>query len=203
METNIRYSDDHGQDEILNRSVIPDDYHIDARITSHPSLFDQSRQNGVLSQHDNTLPNVSKVNQPDYTMMIKYIQESMQGLQHWKALFANDKAIHLNESCSIPTMSSIVIQAMQDDETKLDEKQLVTYEAICSTFLLALINDGDDETTPLGSYFATAAQSANTVETCHTSDDYSSSINSSSDKILIPSFSALVNLEPEFSPTTK
>ena len=59
METNVRYSDDHGQDEILNRSVIPDDYHIDARITPQPSLFDQSHQNDVLSQHDNTLPNVS------------------------------------------------------------------------------------------------------------------------------------------------
>ena len=51
-------------------------------------------------------------------------------------------------------MASILAKAFQDDKTELDAKQLITYETICATFLLGLVNDGQDDSTTLGAYFA-------------------------------------------------
>ena len=48
---------------------------------------------------------------------------------------------------------------------------MIVYETICATFLLNLVNDGHDETTALGRYFAQALRRNNAQNVNQESDD--------------------------------
>ena len=102
-------------------------------------------------------------------------------------LISNNNTSTGNAPSAIPTMASIALKVAREDGTKLDFKQCVTYETICSTFLLQLVNAGQDDSTSIGSYFAHAAAStfsANSTSVEHDSScgsissNYSSSSNS-------------------------
>ena len=68
-------------------------------------------------------------------------------MDHWQLLFDNNTTSSKDASSHIPTMAFIELKVAQEDGTNLDQNQIVTYESICSTFLLQLVNDGEDNST--------------------------------------------------------
>ena len=65
---------------------------------------------------------------------------------------------------NIPTLSGIAGKVAQVEDLKLDEKQYITYEIICCTLLLDLVNDGGDTTpTTISTTATTTATKATTT----------------------------------------
>ena len=152
-ETNARFDEEHGHNEFLKRSDFPEDHHIDARLLSNESLLTRHTDltptsiSGILS------PDIMQTDEKTYLMMIKIIQGCIQGVSRWKELYqfmSHDQV----KKPKFPTMASILANAFQEDKTELDCNQRITYETICGTFLLGLINDGIDNSITLGAYFA-------------------------------------------------
>ncbi len=65
---------------------------------------------------------------------------------------------------TIPSIEEVAEQVQKEEKIELDDKQNISYEAICATFLLCLVKEGRDNTTPLGKYLK------DTISDC-TSDD--------------------------------
>ena len=63
----------------------------------------------------------------------------------------NDKG-HDKTQHKIPTLPQIAWKVARLEKTQLDEKQYISYEKISCTFLLGLVNDGQDTNTKLGAY---------------------------------------------------
>ena len=60
--------------------------------------------------------------------------------------------------------NNISRKVAREDGNQLDKKQIITYKAICATFLLGLIYDSEDKNTPLGKYLAQALNSSNSSD---------------------------------------
>ena len=55
------------------------------------------------------------------------------------------------ETSQVPTLLEVARKVAQYEGTQMDEKQYVTYEVMCCTFLLGLVKDGDNPRSSLGS----------------------------------------------------
>jgi len=64
----------------------------------------------------------------------------------------------------IPTLSQVARKVARLEKTKLDEKQYIAYEMIACTFLLGLLNDGNDKNTKLGRYMQQTMENATTSD---------------------------------------
>jgi hypothetical protein len=60
------------------------------------------------------------------------------------------------KSLGSPTMAGVVKRLVTQEGKLLDEKQYMTYEIICCTFLLELLRDAQDDTTSLYNNMQTA-----------------------------------------------
>ena len=183
----LNHLEERGHQEILNREVFSDENCINARVISDkPLLVEEGTTNDPSHGFDeSSLPSASFTNNNTYPMMIKLIEGSLDGLHHWKSQFDYEPTPDDDISSPIPTIASIATKASREDGTELDMKQLITYETICSTFLLQLLNDGEDDSTSMGRYFANATESAP-----HIYPDSSSCDSSLSSKDESSSFSA-------------
>ena len=74
-------------------------------------------------------------------MMIRLIEDSLDGIDNLQSLYNKNTTSNDDDLNPIPTIASVAVKALQEEGTKLDEKQIVTYETICSTFLLQLVNE--------------------------------------------------------------
>ena len=162
-------------------------------MTPNECLIDRSDIKNYQSHGFDTssLPGDTCMNQNTYPMMIKLIEGSLDGMDNWQSLFDKNKSSNEDTLSPIPTMTSIAVKVALEDGTKLDSKQIVTYETICSTFLLQLVNDGEDDSSSIGNYFTNAATSvpsihstdsgvSNTCESSMSHEDDTSSISSKS-----------------------
>jgi hypothetical protein len=88
-----------------------------------------------------------------YPMMLKFIHESLPG---GNIRYTEDdiSTMSISSEGHIPSMTDIANRVAKEEGKELDEKQMITYEAICATFLLGLVVDGQNETTNLGKYFS-------------------------------------------------
>ncbi len=170
------HTEERGHGEILNRSNFPDENFINARMIPDKSIFFEQNTNPVLQNdfNDLELQRAGFINKKSYPMMIKLIDGSLNGVQHWNPAHNNNRASSGND-LQFPTIASVANEAAEEDGTPLDSKQLIAYETICATFLLGLINDGDDDCTSLGSYFANAVASCSSK---HHNGDSEASISS-------------------------
>jgi hypothetical protein len=64
----------------------------------------------------------------------------------------------------IPTLPKIARKVARLEKTQLDEKQYIAYEMIACTFLLGLLNDGNDKNTKLGAYLQQSMEIAATAD---------------------------------------
>ena len=115
-----------------------------------------------------------------YSMMIKLIKGSLTEMDHWHSIFNKDKQIYDNNSGEIPTMVSIAANIAWEDGTQLDLKQVITYESICSTFLLRLVNADENQSTSIGSYFENTAPSNSSTHAADFKHNFSSASSSDS-----------------------
>ena len=95
--------------------------------------------------------------------MLKLIAGSLIGDIEYKDVYDGKEDADITEAqdktqskISVPTLVDTVCKVAQRDGTQLDEKQYITYEFICCTLFLGLIQDGQDPDTQLGSCLAEA-----------------------------------------------
>ena len=101
-------------------------------------------------------------------------------MDHWHSIFNKYAHTYDDDSSEIPTMASIAAKVAREDDTKLDLKQIITYESICSTFLPQLVNDGEDHLTSIGGYFANAAPSNSSTDSTDSTQNFSCASSSNS-----------------------
>jgi len=85
----LKYTDERGHQEILNREDYPEDHFIDARMTSEKSLLVEGGTLHSQSHNfdDSSLPGYNCMNKNTYPMMIKLIEGSLDGMDRWQSLF--------------------------------------------------------------------------------------------------------------------
>jgi len=49
----------------------------------------------------------------------------------------------------VPTLVDVVMNIARGEGMHMDEKQYITYEVLCCTFLLGLVNEGSDSNSKL------------------------------------------------------
>lgn len=172
----MNYADKRGHQEILNRENFSENHIINARLPSKDSLLVESstlhgQSNGL---EYSPLPGYDCMNSNTYPMMIRLIEGSLDGIDNLQSLYNKNTTSNEDALNPIPSIASIAMKAAQEEGTKLDQKQIVTYETICSTFLLQLVNEGEDDATSIGSYFANAAASLSSNHSTDSQRDISS-----------------------------
>lgn len=85
----LKYADKRGHEEILNREQFQEIHFIDARMTSGKSLLVDS---GTLHRQsygfdDSSLQGDTCMKNNSYEMMIRLIEGSLHGMDHWQSLF--------------------------------------------------------------------------------------------------------------------
>ena len=144
-------------------------------MTAGESLFVERSTLQIQSNDFNNspLPDYNGMNSSTYPMMIRLIEGSLDGIDNLQSLYNKNTTSNDDDLNPIPTIASVAVKALQEEGTKLDEKQIVTYETICSTFLLQLVNEGVDDSTSMGSYFANAAESLSSKYSTNSQRDIS------------------------------
>ena len=89
--------------------------------------------------HDSTFP-----------MMLKLIHSTVIESGNVDTNIDNENISACSDVSSFPTISGVANKHAKESGNQLDEKQMIVYETICATFLLGLVNEGNDETTALG-----------------------------------------------------
>ena len=138
-------------EDIINRTQLPQNCSIDARISSKKSLFHQhSHEAQTASNTQDMRRGTYHIDLSDKTfpVMIKLIAESLAGGLDYQDVYDEDSE-HVNGTTTtlnnnhvempIPTLDGIARKVHEKEGTKLDEKQHVAYEVVCCTFLLGLI----------------------------------------------------------------
>ena len=77
IQTNARFDEEHGHNEILKRSDFPEDHHIDARLSSNESLLIQHTDLTPTSIIGISSSDIMQKDEKTYLMMIKIIQGSI------------------------------------------------------------------------------------------------------------------------------
>ena len=90
--------------------------------------------------------------------MLKLIAGSLEGYTDHHNIYSDtghtrqdsvpDKTL---ETSQVPTLLEVARKVAQYEGTQMDEKQYVTYEVMCCTFLLGLVKDGNNPRSSLGS----------------------------------------------------
>ena len=143
-------------------------------------LIDDGTLHGQSQGVDDTsLLGDIRIKKNTYSMMIKLIEAFLTKMYQWNPLFNKHVTTYDDDSYDIPTVACIAVKVAQEGGKNLDLKQIITYESICSTFLLQLVTDGGDHSTTIGSYFANVA--ASNSSTHSTDSEHNFSCLSSSD----------------------
>lgn len=144
-------------DEIMRRANFRREHLIDARLTSEKSILqDPHRVKPSTHNHTTGTSNYDPVNVrcKGYPAMIKLITGSLVGEEEYNKIYAdldsNGNESGTSSDFEIPTLTGIARKVAMVENKMLDEKQYITYEIICCTFLLGLVTDGSDHNTILG-----------------------------------------------------
>ena len=130
-----------------------------------PLLVNSGTVHGQSHGFDDTsVPGDICMNKNTYSMMIKLTEESLTDIDHWHSIFNKDAQTYDDDSSEIPTMASIAVKVAREKGTKLNLKQIITYESMCSTVLLQLADDGEDHSTCIARYFTNAAPSSSSMD---------------------------------------
>ena len=139
-----------------------------ARMSSASTTLFNENYFDTLSDASVPTSRGASTNQSSYPMMIKFIHESIQGMDLLDLNYEqyNNSNEDSHQSIQIPTMASVLKRDFRKKGTVLDPMQRITYEGICATFLLKLVNNGANSTTTLGQYFSNAMWSVSANNTC-------------------------------------
>ena len=210
-DIDIRYDELRTHDEISRRAMFSDEHLIKARMSSENSLFVDPFDTDVMLSGDSPHfeGHVSPVHDNTFPMLLKLIHGSVIDSGILDTNFDNDNISANSDFGLFPTLSGVAEKAATESGNRLDQKQMIVYETICSTFLLGLVNEGNDETTALDRYFSQALQRKQTQKSYESGDDNStpsdfdasnsslSSISSSDDMSTSEFSSSFINNEHE------
>lgn len=146
---------DRGQYEILNRAPMTESNFLDARLASIRSLFDQEQpaasNNGTRFQTSTSNATYSSQNRSPVQLKlvcgalvdgIDYNQVYSNNLENDNT--TDNQSNAPSEHNTTPTLGGVARKVAAAGGPQLDEKQYITYEVICSTFLLGLVYNGLD-----------------------------------------------------------
>ena len=164
----IRRGQDRGQKEIMARAPFTKGHLIDARLSSTESLLHTNRDhisqnitNDETSQSRNSLPS-----DKTYSVVMKLIAGSLEGYTNYDSIYSDIEntetgsvADEETTASPVPTLVDTARKVARYEGTQMDEKQYVAYEVICCTFLLGLVNDGNNPHSLLTSYLRQAISS--------------------------------------------
>ena len=162
--------------EIIRRCNISDEHLIDARLSSNDSVLHQHDGRAASTSINNVVSDVGTTNlgEKTFPVMLKLISGSLVGETEYSHIYnmedqdddpdVQEQSSALDE-CPVPTLQSIACKIAHKEGKMMDEKQYITYEIICCTFLLGLIEDGQDETTSLGTFLCRALSGRDQTDT--------------------------------------
>ena len=94
VQPSVRFDEDHGHNEILQRTLFTEDHTIEARMSSVESIISHQNKTNKMTFDDDPASNTQLRSTTDYPMMIKFIQDAMKDIYHWQSLFCK-KTAHL------------------------------------------------------------------------------------------------------------
>ena len=94
-----------------------------------------------------------------YSCMMKLIAGSMEGYTDYHDIYSgigntetNSNSDKETSALSVPTLVDTARKVARYKGTNMDEKQYVTYEIMCCTFLLGLVNESNNPNSLLSLY---------------------------------------------------
>ena len=125
----IRGTPIRGHQDILNRENFPEDRFINARMSPVKSLLVEGvTLHSQLHDFDiSLLPGYNCMNNNTYPMIIKLIEGSLDGMDHWQSLFDKNITSSEDSPSTIPTMAFISLKVAQEYGTQLDKKNWNIY----------------------------------------------------------------------------
>ena len=158
------------QYEIINRTHLNENHITGPRLQSERSLLERSSHGCVsatTASIDDVTADLNSSNR-SYPVMLKLIMKSIEKYQDYSHLFQDDDANACGNSDStspslsasdehqsnytIPSLKDFAHHISEQESKTMDDKQYITYETICATFLLGLVSDASNFLTPLGAY---------------------------------------------------
>ena len=152
----------------MGRAPFTEGHLIDARLSSTESLLYSNRER--LSPND-TIDETShshnvSAGDKTYSGLMKLIAGSMGGYTAYHDIYSgignteNSSDSDKETSASpVPTLIDTARKVARYDGTNMDEKQYITYEIVCCTFLLGLVNESNNPNSLLSSYLKEAISS--------------------------------------------
>ena len=109
-------------------------------MTSNKSLIEQDNSTSNSNTFNNTndsLPIGHGMSQPTIPVKIKLVAGSLVGTTEYTQVY-NDigSGQNISDSARTPTLVGVALSVASCGGAKMDKKQYITYEVICSTFLL-------------------------------------------------------------------
>ena len=97
---------------------------------------------------------------------MKLIAGSMEGYTDYHDIYSgigntetDSDSIEETSASSVPTLVGTARKVARYEGTQMDEKQYLTYEVMCCTFLLGLVNESNNPNSLLSSYLKQAISS--------------------------------------------
>ena len=160
------------QCEIIRRMIHSDQHLFGPRPASGASLIQETSTTALPTQLSQTNDDVPRVDlrKRSYRAMLQLILTAVTDDTDYTDLFNDQDSDSDSDNGSnngsppqshsattealnaVPSMEEIAEQVRNEEGIELDEKQNISYEAICATFLLSLVREGRDVTTSLGKY---------------------------------------------------
>ena len=152
----------------MGRAPFTEGHLIDARLSSTESLLYKNRER--LSPND-TIDETShshnvSAGDKTYSGLMKLIAGSMEGYTDYHDIYSgignteNSSDSDKETSASpVPTLIDTARKVARYEGTNMDEKQYITYEIVCCTFLLGLVNESNNTNSLLSLYLKEAISS--------------------------------------------
>ena len=163
----IRRTQDRGQKEIIGREPLSKGHLIDARLSSTESLLNNNDEHNPTNNATDQSTQMSNVSSDErtYSGVMKLIAGSLEEYTDYDSVYSGlgnpeVNCVHSNEPI-VPTMVDIARKVARHEGTQMDDKQYITYEVMCCTFLLGLVNDGNNPHSSLTSYLHQAISPTN------------------------------------------
>ena len=86
--------------------------------------------------------------------MIMLITGSLVGEAECSNVYADQQESTTSSDSSVPSISGVAKKVTRVENKLFDEKQYITYDIICCTFLLQLVLDGRDHKSTLAQYLS-------------------------------------------------
>ena len=137
-------------DEVINKNNFEEEWFVQPTSQFNNSVIEDSMETGLIDQ---TADNASMLNRNcrqqsrfTFATILDIIQGAIGGFMNHEDI-TNDQ-VTIEESDEI-TIHGVAKQLASRHNKILDEKQYITYEIICCSFLLSILNDATDCNTDL------------------------------------------------------